>query len=439
MSFKMFSKGCCFLLLTLVFSCAVIYAEPNPYKQMAREFSQVADRLTNPKIAVLPFSYIDKRISNGGDIISERLTTQMVKMGKFKVIEREFLQNVLKELHLEATGVVDVATTKELGKVLGVDAILTGSLIDNGDRAVEANARIIKTDTAEVIATSSVKITRDWSEVGDTQPHGQSEYPSQQQPASGYQSSEAAVSSQQTYSGRKWNRKIKTYFDVLFGIGSSAKMDLTFQNNTYGFSEQDLGIDINGSGSVDTARVYNNIKFTGMDLNANSMPLGMRFVGFGDNWGGAFEMSYYSYNIAKQATTFSYNGGQSQTFNFFVDDYIRINTFNLLSGDIMFRFTQGMIQPYIGLGLGMTLNNISSPYIYGNTSGVYAPPMTQTEIGLLTRIPIGLRVDFGDNGSAFVEYRPTTNYFIFDRAVSGDSDIVSMSYNFLFCGLGYKF
>ena len=81
------------------------------------------------KIAILPFSYLDKRKSEGGSIVSERLTTRIVKLKKYQVIERRALENLIQEQHLETSGAVSAETAKQIGKILGVDAIISGTLL----------------------------------------------------------------------------------------------------------------------------------------------------------------------------------------------------------------------------------------------------------------------------------------------------------------------
>ena len=134
----------------------------DPYMSMAQELSESAGLLQNPKIAIMAFSYADKDKPEVGMMVSERLTTRIVKLRKFKVIERQLLENVMQELHLEGTGVMDEETTKKLGKVLGVEAIVTGTIMNLNNTTAEINARLIQTDTAEVIATSAQEVRKTW-------------------------------------------------------------------------------------------------------------------------------------------------------------------------------------------------------------------------------------------------------------------------------------
>lgn len=96
-----------------------LYARDDPYTKIAKELSESAKFLEQPKAAIIPFIYTDKRTSDGGTIVAERLTTRITKLKKLQVIERQLLEKVLQELHFETTGVVDIETTKQLGKILG--------------------------------------------------------------------------------------------------------------------------------------------------------------------------------------------------------------------------------------------------------------------------------------------------------------------------------
>ena len=41
-------------------------AKENPYSKMAKELSEASTFLKQPKVAIIPFSYMDKRKSDGG-------------------------------------------------------------------------------------------------------------------------------------------------------------------------------------------------------------------------------------------------------------------------------------------------------------------------------------------------------------------------------------
>ena len=112
------------------------------------------------KIAVIEFSDLDGNITEFGKYLSEELITRLFMTGNFEVIERQLLNKVMEEHKLTLTGLIDETSAKELGKILGVDAIASGSITDLGS-SVKINARLIATETGSVFAVAAVKIVKD--------------------------------------------------------------------------------------------------------------------------------------------------------------------------------------------------------------------------------------------------------------------------------------
>lgn len=411
-------------------------AKENPYSKMAKELSEASTFLKQPKVAIIPFSYMDKRKSDGGMIVAERLTTRIVKIGKLQVVERHLLEKVLQELHFEMTDIVDVKATKQVGKILGVDAIISGSLIDIKSDRVEVNARVIKTETAEIITTSSVEIKKIWSDASVIQP----------KPVSPQEPPPIQTRYQQprkTYKKKpEWD--IEPFVDVLLG-SYSGTVDVSFENYSYPIDEVDLSLDMDGDGFLSHNVSFRKISFSGMEMKNSSTPFGVRIGFFGrpsDNklsLGADFEISYISQYLKKQDTSVTVNSTTTYDFNFFVNDYLKINTLTILSGDILLQFYDKTFRPYVGLGLGMTINTISSSYIYQYHGVIFRKPLSQTPIGFLYRIPIGMRIKIGELSSLLGEYRISYNYFSFDRGIRNEVDKIKMSFNQFFLGFCFSF
>jgi len=147
--------------LSLPLSC---YAQQSRLRQsMTHLSSQIAQKMDanhRTRIAVLEFSDLDGGTSPLGQYIAETLMTDLFDTGKFQVVERRLLATMLKENKLKTTGLLDPATTKKLGQVLGVDAIVSGT-ISNLASHVAVNARLVAVDTAAVFASASVEIEKD--------------------------------------------------------------------------------------------------------------------------------------------------------------------------------------------------------------------------------------------------------------------------------------
>ncbi|MFH0948801.1 MAG: FlgO family outer membrane protein [Elusimicrobiota bacterium] len=118
----------------------------------------------NIKMAVLEFPYTSQKLSEGPIIIQERLTTNFVQNKKITLIERNLLKKVLAELNLQSSGAIDEDTTKKLGKVLGADAVVTGTLNDLENEGVEINARIVQTETGKILSAANTTIKKTWKD-----------------------------------------------------------------------------------------------------------------------------------------------------------------------------------------------------------------------------------------------------------------------------------
>ncbi len=145
------------------------------------------------RVAVLDFDYgtvrseaaawfgTDQDIGKG---ISEMLVERLVNDGSYSVIERNALEKVLAEQNFSNSDRADSTSAAKIGRILGVDAIITGTITqfgrddksqgvaggalsratgrfglggvkrDNAKAVVAVTARMIDTSTAEILASS---------------------------------------------------------------------------------------------------------------------------------------------------------------------------------------------------------------------------------------------------------------------------------------------
>lgn len=141
------------------------------YKHLADKLSDGHDKLAIRKIAVLPFSYVDRHLSSDGAVISEKLITRIANEGDLEIVERSLLAKVLEELVLQHSGVFDESSIKGLGKVLGVEAIVAGTLTKQRNGSLEINARLIKTETAAILSVATGNIYPDWETSSEPTPN----------------------------------------------------------------------------------------------------------------------------------------------------------------------------------------------------------------------------------------------------------------------------
>jgi curli biogenesis system outer membrane secretion channel CsgG len=146
--------------------------------------ASAADKSTKPRIAVLEFK---NKADNqwwwhgGAEAAQDVFVTELVKSGKFRVVEREQLQALMEEKSLTLSGDVDPATAVKVGKLLGVNYLLTGAVTEYGvtdkgghapglgrlpgfsagkrDFVAALNARLIDTSTGEVVWADEASAT----------------------------------------------------------------------------------------------------------------------------------------------------------------------------------------------------------------------------------------------------------------------------------------
>jgi curli biogenesis system outer membrane secretion channel CsgG len=108
---------------------------------------------------------------NLGAAAADELATQLVQTGKYTVVERRELASILQEQNLGASGAVTGATAAKVGKLLGVQLILTGSITSFGIKRTsiglrgiggtyanaesKVDARLVNTETGEVMVVAT--------------------------------------------------------------------------------------------------------------------------------------------------------------------------------------------------------------------------------------------------------------------------------------------
>ncbi|HJX28827.1 MAG TPA: CsgG/HfaB family protein [Thermoanaerobaculia bacterium] len=144
-----------------------------------------ADQSTKPRMAVLEFKNKANNqwwYSGGAEAAQDVFVTELVKSGKFRVVEREQLAALMEEKNLTLSGDIDPATAVKIGKLLGVNYLLAGAVTEFGNTDVGGggfgvsagkrkfvaamNARLIDTSTGEIVwadeaskEESSVKVS----------------------------------------------------------------------------------------------------------------------------------------------------------------------------------------------------------------------------------------------------------------------------------------
>ncbi|OGS12111.1 MAG: hypothetical protein A2234_07400 [Elusimicrobia bacterium RIFOXYA2_FULL_58_8] len=113
-------------------------------------------------IAVAGFSYPDGRASADGSVVAERLTTELIRHGRLKVVERKEIEKVLGELKLQLSGQIDQDSVKRLGRMLGADLLVIGTITELPGSKLELNARLAGVESGEAYSAVSGQVEKNW-------------------------------------------------------------------------------------------------------------------------------------------------------------------------------------------------------------------------------------------------------------------------------------
>ena len=90
-----------------------------------------------------------------GDTVIDSMINAFVKQERFQIIERERMREVLRELKLSQTVIVDPDTASKVGRIVVADAMLTGSVHET-ENSIEILTRLVDTETSHVIDAEDV-------------------------------------------------------------------------------------------------------------------------------------------------------------------------------------------------------------------------------------------------------------------------------------------
>jgi TolB-like protein len=147
---------CCLLLI----SAHTAIAYEKEIKALSATMVEKIAEAAKKNIAVADFTDLQGNTTELGRFLAEELSADLAEEGKgFDVVDRNNLKNILTEHKLSMSGLVDPRTVKEVGRITGLDAIVTGTVTIFSD-SVRVSARVTATDTAKVIVVAKGDITR---------------------------------------------------------------------------------------------------------------------------------------------------------------------------------------------------------------------------------------------------------------------------------------
>lgn len=130
--------------------------------KITSQFAQdAAARLpaVNPAtLAVFPFQADEALARRKADVaVAELLTQKLLREPRFRVVERNNLDTVLREQKLGLSGAVESETAARVGKLAGARLAVLGSVTRLG-RSYQISSKLVDTETADVVSVSIVEV-----------------------------------------------------------------------------------------------------------------------------------------------------------------------------------------------------------------------------------------------------------------------------------------
>ena len=110
------------------------------------------------RIAITEFTY-GNEFNDFTRNVQDILYTNLIQRG-MTVIEREKMEQVLNELGKSFSGMIDSSTAAEIGKMLGVEAIVVGTVADMGN-SVDLRTRLVDVEKGAAITAAQIDVVKD--------------------------------------------------------------------------------------------------------------------------------------------------------------------------------------------------------------------------------------------------------------------------------------
>ena len=111
-------------------------------------------------IAIADLVNDDQSVSKLGRYIADKLTPYFTSSEQFSVLERAIIDKVIAEQQFQVSVFVDESSTQEFGKLLGAEAIISGSVSELDD-AIYINAKVVGVTHGNLLTSVDVEVDKD--------------------------------------------------------------------------------------------------------------------------------------------------------------------------------------------------------------------------------------------------------------------------------------
>jgi len=109
------------------------------------------------RVAITEFTY-GEEFNDFTKNVEDILYTNLIQRG-MTVVEREKLEQLLEEQKISFTGMIDLATAARIGKMLGVEAVVVGTVADMGN-SLDIRARLVDVEKGIAITAAQIGVVK---------------------------------------------------------------------------------------------------------------------------------------------------------------------------------------------------------------------------------------------------------------------------------------
>lgn len=147
-------------LILLCIGTTRAYTQEAEIRSVAEYLSHSLSAGPRRTIAVVDFNDLQNNVTPLGRFMAEELESALANSGAgLDLVDRTRLQLLLQENKLASTGIIDPATARKLGKIAGVQVLITGTITPL-ENTVRLSLKAIDSEDARVLAATSKNIVK---------------------------------------------------------------------------------------------------------------------------------------------------------------------------------------------------------------------------------------------------------------------------------------
>ncbi|MEI7481459.1 MAG: CsgG/HfaB family protein [Elusimicrobiota bacterium] len=125
------------------------------------ETEKVASKYTGPKRRIGVVEFANKTAYGQGRLggaATDILVTELTKSGKFIVVERDRMEKIMQEQKFQSQGMTDPQTAAQVGRILGLEAIVVGAVSQFGTKTEGSDYLISQTKKQVADVTVDIRL-----------------------------------------------------------------------------------------------------------------------------------------------------------------------------------------------------------------------------------------------------------------------------------------